>query len=107
MDSLRKPLFLVAAAFLTLAFLMETGSPLLDRWSRQIGMAAGQLDRTLEGASRLPQLGGVPTADLQAKLRSSASTPPGRGVPYMAMLDGLVLFTVVLIGLAFLVPERI
>src|SRR5688572_30994915 len=43
---------------------------------------------SLEGASRLPQLGGVPTADLQAKLRSSASTPPGRGVPYMAMLDG-------------------
>ena len=106
-DSLRKPLFFVAAAFLTLAFLMELGSPLLDRLSSQIGMAASQVDRTLEGARRLPQLNGLPPADLQAKLSSSAGTPPGRGVPYMALLDGLLLFTVILIGMAFLVPERI
>jgi hypothetical protein len=105
-DSLSKPLFFVAAAFLTLAFLIELGSPLLDRLSSRIGMAASQMDRTLEGARRLP-LNDLPPGDLQAKLSRSGGTPPGRGVPYMAMLDGLLLFTVVLIGMAFLVPERI
>jgi hypothetical protein len=107
MDSLRKPLFFVAAAFLTLAFLIELGSPLLDRLSSHIGLAASQVDRTLEGARRLPQLQGLPAGDLQSKLATSTGAPPGRGVPYMALLDGLLLFTVILIGTAFLVPERI
>jgi hypothetical protein len=107
MDSLRKPLFFVAAAFLTLAFLLELGSPLLDRLSNQIGLAAAQVDRTIEGARRLPQLQDLPAGDLQGKLQRSKGAPPGRGVPNMALLDGLVLFTVVLIGMAFLVPERI
>jgi hypothetical protein len=107
MDSLRKPLFFVAAAFLTLAFLMELGSPLLDRLSSRSGLAASQVDRTVEGAQRLPQLQGLPPGELQRKLQRSTGAPPGRGVPNMALLDGLLLFTVALIGMAFLVPERI
>ena len=60
-DSLSKPLFFMAAAFLALAFLIELGSPLLDRLSSHIGMAASQVDRTLEGARRLPldEIGGL------------------------------------------------
>jgi hypothetical protein len=49
----------------------------------------------------------LPAGDLQSKLATSTGAPPGRGVPYMALLDGLLLFTVILIGTAFLVPERI
>jgi hypothetical protein len=40
-------------------------------------------------------------------VQRSTGAPPGRAVPNMALLDGLVLFTVALIGMAFLVPERI
>jgi len=106
MDSLRKPLFFVAAAFLTLAFLLEMGSPLVDRLSARMGLAASQVERTMSGAGMLPQLSDVPAATLRAKM-SAATAPPGRGVPYMALLDGLVLFTVILIATALLVPERI
>ena len=32
---------------------------------------------------------------------------PGLGIPYLALLDGLILFTVSLMGLSLLLPERI
>jgi hypothetical protein len=34
-------------------------------------------------------------------------TPPGLGVPYLALLDGLVLFTAVLMALPLLLPDRL
>lgn len=34
-------------------------------------------------------------------------TPPGLGVPYLALLDGLLLFIVVLMGLPLLLPDRL
>lgn len=32
---------------------------------------------------------------------------PGYGIPYVALLDGLLLFTVGLMGIALVVPERV
>lgn len=34
-------------------------------------------------------------------------TPPGLGVPYLALLDGLLLFVAVLMGLPLLLPDRL
>lgn len=106
-DSLKKPLFFLGATFLALAFLMEVGSPLLDRLSGRMGLATAQLNRTLSSAKRLPQLQDIPSSQLEEAVTQKATTPPGLAVPYMALLDGLVLFTVGLIGLATLVPERV
>lgn len=33
--------------------------------------------------------------------------PAGLGIPYMALLDGLLVFTIVLMGLAMLLPDRV
>src|SRR4051812_7769487 len=33
--------------------------------------------------------------------------PPGYGITFMAALDGLVLYTVLLMGLSLLIPERV
>src|ERR1043165_3590654 len=34
-------------------------------------------------------------------------TPPGLGVPYLALLDGLLLFIVILMALPLLLPDRL
>ncbi|MGR9115874.1 MAG: hypothetical protein ACU85E_08925 [Gammaproteobacteria bacterium] len=67
MDTLRKPLFFIAAVLLLIAFLIETGS------------------------SAVPD-----DYDL-----------PGFGIPYLALVDGLLLYVVASMGIALIVPERI
>lgn len=36
-----------------------------------------------------------------------AGTPPGLGIPYLAFIDGLLLYTVILVALATFVPARV
>jgi hypothetical protein len=67
-DSLRKPLFLVAVGLIFIVFLIELGS----------GLVAG--------------------------LGAKAS---GIGIPYLALLDGLLAFTIGLIACSLLIPERV
>jgi hypothetical protein len=33
--------------------------------------------------------------------------PPGRAITYLALVDGILLYTVVLIGLSLLIPEKV
>lgn len=74
---LRKPLFFIAVVCVALVVSVELGST--ARLNKLSTEAAASLD--------------VPT--------------PGHGVPYLALLDGLILYTVVLMGISLLVPERI
>lgn len=67
MDTLRKPLFFIAAALLLVAFLIEMGS------------------------SAIPDT---------YKL-------PGFGIPYLALIDGLLIYAVATMGVALIIPERI
>ena len=67
MDTLRKPLFFIAAALLLIAFMIEMGS------------------------SAIPD-----SYDL-----------PGFGIPYLALIDGLLLYVVATMGAALIIPERI
>jgi hypothetical protein len=49
-----------------------------------------------------PKLGGVSPA------AGNLNVPaPGKGIPALAFLDGLVLYTTVLMGLALIIPERV
>jgi len=52
----------------------------------------------------------IDAADLEViaeKILTSSADPPGMAIGTLALLDGLVLFTVVLMGLTLLVPERV
>ena len=49
-------------------------------------------------------MGEINSADLQ---RLNKGTPPGRAIPAMAVLDGLVLFTVLLMGAPMFISESI
>lgn len=77
MDTLRKPLFIVAVAFMVLALLVELGSSLV-MGLRQPGAA-----------------------------RAIDAPPPGFGISYLTLLDGLVLYIVLLMGAALVIPERV
>ena len=68
LDTLRKPLFIVAMVLIGVTVLVELGSGLV---------------------------------------KSLANAKIGLGIPYSPLLDGLLLFTVLLMGLGLLLPERV
>ncbi len=86
---LRIPFFVIALAAMALAVLVEIGTPLL----------LGGHDA---GAALAVQAGG-----LGVDVPAQASTPPGYAIAYLALVDGIVLFTVVVMGAGLLVPDRI
>lgn len=77
MDELRKPLFFVAVGLLAIAFLFELGNELVV--STQSTGAYSQVE----------------------------APAPGVGVSYIALIDGLLLFTVGLMGASLILPERV
>jgi hypothetical protein len=44
---------------------------------------------------------------LEQMTKRAARKPPGLGVPYLALVDGLLLMTLLLVSLGVLVPERV
>ena len=80
MDSLRKPLFIVAVILLVLAVLIELGS----------GFYIGATESTQSGAN---DYGNLPA--------------PGYGILYLSILDGLVLFTLAVITAPLLIPASV
>jgi hypothetical protein len=89
MEKLKTPFFFVALAAMILVVLLEIGAPLL----------LGGHDVGAQLAGQANQLGVAVPADAQ--------TPPGLGIGYLALVDGLVLFTVALMAVGLVVPTRI
>ncbi len=97
MRELRKPLFILAFILIVLAVLVETGSALLLHASPpSTSFFQSQIGTWFPGttvSSGLDQL--------------TNQHPPGLGIPYLAILDAILLFTMVLIGASLLIPERV
>lgn len=68
LDTLRKPLFIIAVALIMIALLIELGSAMIA------GLGAGK---------------------------------PGLGIPDLALLDGLLVFTMILMACSLFIPERV
>src|ERR1044071_7642478 len=83
MSRLKVPFFAIALAAILLVVLVELGEPLI--------------------------IGGHPAlADsVGVSVTAPAQTPPGRGIPYLALVDGVALFTIALMGLGLLAPKRL
>jgi len=99
MGELRKIFFIFAVIAIVLALLLELGSSLFrntdspDKGS--ITSAAGDA--------------GIKSDETDIDLNSVEpnSAPPGLAIRYLAFLDGLLVFTMVLMTLSMLLPERI
>ena len=114
MDTLRKPFFFVALGLILMVVLVELGSvPVLGWVSENLTRVKSTVTGVLPGGSS----GGNATVgttlgnldeEQQAQFKELASVrPPGLGIPYMAMLDAVVLFTIGLMGIGLIIPERI
>ena len=114
MDTLRKPFFFVALGLMLLVVLVEVGSvPALGWVSENITKVRSTAAGILPPG---PNSGGSSVSSTLAKLDSdqkaqfdnlASARPPGLGIPYMALLDAVVLFTIGLMGLGLVIPERI
>jgi hypothetical protein len=101
MGELRKPFFIVAVALILIAVAVEVGA---TWFLGGITAKASDLTNILSDPAFADYKSQINPADLQ---KLNKGTPPGRAIPAMAVLDGLVLFTVLLMGAPMFIPERI
>jgi hypothetical protein len=97
---LRKPLFIAALVALGLCVLVELGASLV--LPRPVASPADlQASIRAEGVED--------EVDLQELLSVQKDNPPtpGMGIPYLALVDGLFLLTLGLMGASLLIPERV
>src|SRR5262245_35983611 len=101
---LNRPLFLIATLLLAAAFCLEIGSSFFK--VRAPALADMQRAPQREDPSLDPPEARAQAVDLLAS-RVADPPRPGLAIPYLALLDGLLLFSVLLVGLSLVLPERI
>jgi hypothetical protein len=107
METLRVPFFIGALVLMAVVVVVETGSGLLGRGE---SVAIGGVAQALNS---FPEEVREAFADLDDDQRAELTLlavgdkPPGYGILYLALMDGILLFTVVLIAASLLVPERV
>jgi len=110
LGSLRTPFFIVAIIVVLVVVLVEVGSLALP--------STGDLHSALNTVCKQAQDEQMQDdcssesgrADLlhQMEEEQANNTPsPGLGITYMSLVDGLLLFITILIGLALIIPQRI
>ncbi len=106
MDELRKPFFVAAVVLIVLTVLVEIGSGLALR--AKAGDAAALMTQAGKVAGMDKYMDQI---DLNAMRESTNKLqqrkPPGVGIRLMALLDGLIVFTVGLMSAQFFVGERL
>lgn len=90
MTELRTPFFVIAVVLMALVVLVEWGSSLVIGGA-PAGVALEEQADELE-------------VDVEA---SDVDEPPGRAIFYLVLIDGILLYTVLLMGLSLVVPERL
>lgn len=90
MERLRKVPLLIALAIILLVVCLEIGAAFFIR-----------------GADGPPPAGAPNNAQQVVAASGEATKPPGLGVPYLALIDVIVLFTTALVAVGILVPERV
>lgn len=104
MERLRTPFLILAIVLIFITVLIETGTA-LPGVLRSTSVPVNKYQLPPEVATANANL----TSDQQKEKDrlSHQDRPPGLGVPNLALLDSIVLFTVVLMGVALLIPERL
>jgi hypothetical protein len=96
METLRKPFFIAAVILSLITVLLESGSGLF------LGGEKADVDKLFALAPHLAASRGDVDPESIGK-----NTPPGKAIGCVGVLDGLVLFTVGLIGLPLFITHRV
>src|SRR6266508_2680852 len=91
MGELRKPFFVIALIAIGLVVLVELGSSLF------IGGQDAREALLTQAAKR----------GINASGASDIQQPPGRGIPYLALIDVIAFYTVALMGASLIVPKKL
>lgn len=107
MDSLRKPILFLAVALIAIVVLIEVGSSILPQNANVNPQAlrSDLPDSPAPTATAVAEAFGKADQDEINEL--GEETPPGLGIPYMALLDAVLLFTVALIVISLVLPEGV
>jgi len=105
MDELRKPFLILALILMLIVVLIEIGSAALLHGLPPLN-AASSITQNLPPGPLQDALGDVDSGSLN-DMASASDSVPGMGIPYMALLDGVVLFSVALVSAGLLIPERV
>jgi len=89
MNELRKPFLVVAIILFALVVLVELGSSLV--------VGGGSANADMEAQE----------AEMNVTVDGAVDQPPGRAITYLALVDGILLYTVALIGLSLIIPEKV
>jgi hypothetical protein len=101
MDSLRKPFFLAAMILALLAVVVELGS---TAFLPKATISAAEFEAVLAGSAMEESLDLIPDRERELA-RLQDQTPPGLGIRSMALLDGLILFTMGLMAMPLLLTH--
>jgi hypothetical protein len=102
MDALRKPFFIAACVLIVLTVLVELGSGLaLRAKAASTANLLTQAGKVSGMAEHMDKIDPSTLGDLQQR------KPPGVGIPFLAFLDGLIVFSVGLMGAQFVLGERL
>ncbi|NIM94238.1 MAG: hypothetical protein GTO18_11075 [Anaerolineales bacterium] len=100
MKSLQRPFFFLAIALIVVIVLVDIGASIV------IPGLGGHVTAGMfpEGSEEREAFESIDQNELEIL---SGKKPPGLGIPYMALLDGVVLFTVALMGASLVIPQRV
>jgi hypothetical protein len=104
MERLRTPFLLIAIALFALVVAVELGSSAVTG-ATIVSEQALLSQLSGEVREEYEDLDDDQRAELRAMREGGAS--PGIGITYMALVDGILLYTLVLVGIALILPERV
>jgi hypothetical protein len=115
MSTLRKPFLILAIVLIGLAVLIEIGAAGFIRGAQpsDADIQATVIDQSFKDPSKDPPPVPIAQATVVIEQRvqsvketlAEKGTQPGIGIPYLALVDGVVLFTVGLIGLSLVMKQ--
>ena len=103
-DRFRLPFFVAALVLFVLALLVDVvGTSVLPSVPKGGGNVESAMSKALEGSGMSPD----EIKDAKKSASDLPSDAPGLGLEFLALLDGLVVYSVLLMAMALLVPDRV
>ncbi|MCL4506539.1 MAG: hypothetical protein M1434_01965 [Chloroflexi bacterium] len=108
MDTIRKPLFVAAVVLILVVFLLEIGSSLfINRFVTTLSGGAQSVASLLPNDPAIQKAFNDPGMQQQEADLASQGKPPGLGILYLALLDGVLLFTILLTGSGLVIRQDV
>ena len=104
-DKFRLPPFIVGLILFVLALLVDVVGPSV--LPKPVPKPGGSVDSAMSKALKSSGMSDDEINDARKNASSLPDEAPGLGIKYLALLDGLVVYSVLLMAMALLLPDRL